>query len=78
MIEHFAEYAEGTGDLQHPAQRDRRRRVPDRDASTRDWPLGYEPVADVITLGQHQIGVAAACHQVTVLQHAIWNAVRDL
>lgn len=75
VIEHFREYAKGTGNLQQPGV-NRPSRLSEPVAAARDWPLGYNPGTGSILLGQYEIGVAAACEQVKALQLAIWRAVR--
>lgn len=75
VIEHFREYATGTGDLQAHG-RARRNRPVNREAAARDWPLGYDPRTDLIRLGQFAIGVNVARDQAKLLHVAIWTAVR--
>lgn len=75
MIEHFSEYARGTGNLQQPGVKSAKRQR-DREAAARDWPLGYDPATDAIHLGRHLIPVALATEQAKLLHHAIWQAVR--
>lgn len=77
VIEHFREYATGTGDLQSQIQ-PRRNRPVDREAAARDWPLSYDPRTDFIQLGQFAIGVNTAQEQAKLLHLAIWIAVRHL
>jgi hypothetical protein len=74
MVEHFREYARGTGDLQQGGPRHLRQDDPV--AAARDWPLGYDPGTDQITLGRHKVCLTTACEQVKLLQLAIWQAVR--
>lgn len=77
VIEHFREYATGTGDLQAPGH-SRRNRPVNREAAARAWPLGYDPRTDLIQLGRFEIGLTAAQEQAKLLHLAIWTAVRHL
>lgn len=72
VIEHFREYAAGTGNLQTGG-----RHMPQRpDLSGPFWPLGYEPSTDVITLGPYRIGVSLAADPAKLLMMDLWRAVR--
>jgi hypothetical protein len=75
MIEHFGEYALGTGDLQSNV-RDRNKRSIDRVAAARDWSLDYDQTVDRIRLGLTEIDVAMVCQHAKLLQHSIWAAAR--
>jgi hypothetical protein len=70
MVEHFIEYAQGTG-------RRQRTGVPRAQQAAKDWPFHYNPASDEITLGTCQVDVAGACEQARRLEFAIWTAVRD-
>jgi hypothetical protein len=76
MIEHFAEYAEGTGHRQPGGKRRRAARPTDRVAAAQDWPLLYDRSAACIVLGQIEIDVAVVCEQAKLLVQAIWTSVR--
>jgi hypothetical protein len=76
MIEHFAEYAEGTGDRQPGGKRRRADRSADRVAAAQDWPLLYDRSAACIVLGPIEIDVAVVCEQAKLLVQAIWPSVR--
>ncbi len=76
MIEHFAEYASGTGDRQPSGNLRRADRPPDRVAAAQDWPLRYDRPAGRILLGPIEVDVTVVCEQAKLLIHAIWISVR--
>ena len=76
MIEHFAEYAVGTGDRQPGGGLRRADRPADRVAAAQDWPLRYDQPTGRILLGPIEMDVVVVCLHAKLLVHAIWAAVR--
>ena len=76
MIEHFAEYALGTGNRQPGGNLRPTARPTDRLPAAQDWPLRYDPPSGHILLGPVAIDIAVVCDQAKNLARAIWASVR--
>jgi len=78
IIDHFADYAEGKGDLQPGGALRRGERPRDPAAAAADWPFGYDAATDRILLGRLAVTVPAVEQHVTEMHVAMWSALRHL